>query len=187
MNRIVITGGPGFGKSSIIRELEERKYFVFHEISREILENQKQADGSIVPWKDHHAFNEAVFKGRLEQFHAAGNSARLYFYDRGLPDSLAYLLADEKDVPPHFMEEARLCSYYHKIFYTPPWTDIYQQDEERWEDFGYAEKIHEYIMRFYGGLGYQLIEIPKADIASRVDFILTELEKDFTDYLHPRP
>lgn len=184
MNRIIVTGGPGFGKSSIIHELEAQKYFVFHEFSREVLEEQKKINGDIVPWKDHHAFNEAVFKGRLAQFHAATHSNKLYFFDRGLPDSLAYLLADEKEVPQHFVDETKLCSYNHTVFITPPWKDIYMKDDQRWEGFEYAMKIHEYIEKYYRELNYQLVPVPQIDVKGRVKFILDHLKKDFPEFIH---
>ncbi len=184
MNRIVITGGPGFGKSSIIHHLESLDYIVFHEISREILEDQKKIEGDVVPWKDHHAFNEAVFKGRLAQYHAATHSNKLYFFDRGVPDSLAYLLADDKTVPAHFIDEAKTCNYNHTVFITPPWEDIYMKDDQRWEGYDYALKIHHYIEVYYSQLGYQLVEVPQLDVEERVKFILDFLRKDFAEYIH---
>lgn len=182
MNRIVITGGPGFGKSSVIKELEKRGYFVFHEVSREIMEEQKKSNGDIVPWKNHHAFNEAVFKGRLEQYHAATKNNRIYFFDRGLPDSLAYLQADEKSVPNDYLEEVKTCSYYHKVFVTPIWTEIYQTDQQRWENIDYANKVHEEIVHFYSILNYEIINLPKESVEKRADFIIEILKKDFADF-----
>jgi predicted ATPase len=184
MNRIIITGGPGFGKSSIIHELEAQQYEVFHEFSREIIAEQKKLNGDIVPWKDHHAFNEAVFKGRLAQYHAATHANRLYFFDRGLPDSLAYLLADEKEVPDDFLQETKLCSYYHTVFITAPWEEIYMKDDQRWEGFDYALKIHDNIVKYYTELNYNLVEVPQTDVKGRVEFILQALKKDFAEYLH---
>ena len=44
--KIVITGGPGTGKSSIIRQLEKHGHECLHEISRQVtLEAQKQGIG----------------------------------------------------------------------------------------------------------------------------------------------
>lgn len=183
MNRIVITGGPGFGKSSIIHHLEKLNYSVFHEISREIIAEQKKSNGHVVPWEDHHAFNEAVFKGRLAQYHSATHSNKLYFFDRGVPDSLAYLLADDKEVPNHFIEEAKLCSYNHTVFITAPWEEIYKKDNQRWEGYEYALKIHEYIEKYYTELHYQLVPVPQLEVEKRVEFILDYLNKDFADYI----
>lgn len=183
MNRIVVTGGPGFGKSTIIHHLKNAGYNVFNEVSREIIESQKVSGGDVLPWKDHHAFNEAVFKGRLEQFHAATNNHQLYFYDRGIPDSLAYLLADEKSVPSHYSDEAKLCNYYHKVFITPPWPEIYKTDNQRWEGIEYAMKIHGFITDYYVQLGYELVDLPRESVDRRAEFILNILKKDFPEYL----
>ena len=38
IKRIVITGGPGTGKTALVRELENRGYDCFHEIIREMTE-----------------------------------------------------------------------------------------------------------------------------------------------------
>lgn len=185
MNRIIITGGPGFGKSTIIHALEQRGYPVFHEVSRAVIQSQKEKDGDIVPWKDHHAFNEVVFKGRLESYHAAGHPQRLYFYDRGLPDSLAYLEADEKEVPPHFMDEIKLCPYFHRVFFTPPWREIYQLDGQRWEDYSYALHIHDTLLRYYRQLGYEIVDVPLTPVDQRVEFILRELAPHFPEQINP--
>lgn len=183
VNRIVITGGPGFGKSSIIKALEDKGYTVFHEISREIITDQKSKNGDVVPWKNHQAFNEAVFKGRLEQYHAATDSTKLYFFDRGLPDSLAYLMADNNDIPAHFHEEIKITPYYHRVFYTPYWEEIYVKDNERWENLEYVKKIQQNILHFYKESGYELIEIPKTTVDERVNFILESLKFDFADFM----
>ena len=40
--KIVITGGPGTGKTSIINKLESLGHHVFHESSREIIRKYKK-------------------------------------------------------------------------------------------------------------------------------------------------
>ena len=50
--RIVITGGPGFGKTSIIDELESRNFPCQHEVSRTIIKEQLEIGGDILPWKN---------------------------------------------------------------------------------------------------------------------------------------
>lgn len=170
--KIIITGGPGFGKSSIINQLETMGYKVFHEISREIIQHQLQIGGTCLPWLDHHTFNNAVFEARKKQYDEASILGGLYFFDRGLPDSLAYLLADEKEIPEKHFKETRLRPYFPVVFLTPPWKEIYQKDNERWEDFSYATKVHDNIRAFYGSFGYELIDIPFDTVQNRVNFIL---------------
>jgi predicted ATPase len=179
--KIVITGGPGFGKSSIINQLETMGYRVFHEISRDIIKHQQQTGGSCLPWLDHHAFNDAVFQARKKQYDEAKLPGEIYFFDRGLPDSLAYLLADEKEIPEIYFKETRIRRYYPVVFLTPPWKEIYQKDSERWEEYSYATKVHDNIRAFYGSFGYELVDIPFDTVNNRVRFILERLK----DHIHP--
>ena len=64
-NKIVITGGPGFGKSSLIFELEKRGYYSQHEISRNIIKEQLESGGDILPWKNLSTFSRLVFEKRI--------------------------------------------------------------------------------------------------------------------------
>ena len=50
--RIVISGAPGTGKTSIISGLSNSGYKCHIEVSREIIANQLQIKGSITPWQD---------------------------------------------------------------------------------------------------------------------------------------
>ena len=61
-------------------------------VSREIIANQLQINGSITPWQDLFKFSEIVIKERLKQYKQATN--KIEFYDRGIIDSFAYLLKD---------------------------------------------------------------------------------------------
>jgi predicted ATPase len=50
--RIIISGGPGFGKTTLILELEKAGFQCVHESSREIIHEQMQSGGNFLPWKD---------------------------------------------------------------------------------------------------------------------------------------
>lgn len=172
--RIVIAGGPGFGKTSVINGLEELGYPVFHEISRHVLEEEKAKDSDILPWKNHKAFNEALFNARIEQFHLANSIQGASFYDRGLPDSIGYCIANEEEIPAYFLEKAKEFRYFTKVFITPFWEEIYQKDAQRWEEIDFARKVNESIEEAYRLCGYEVIELPKVSIGERISFILKE-------------
>ena len=95
--RTVITGGPGTGKTALILELERQGYFCFHEIIREMtLEaKQKETEALVNPLafvKDPLAFNRMLLHQRIKQFEEAGRlQVSPLFYDRGIPDVLAYM------------------------------------------------------------------------------------------------
>ena len=71
---MIISGGPGFGKTSIIDELENRNYNVMHEVSRSIIKEQLESGGDILPWKNLTTFSRLLFERRVKQFENANNS-----------------------------------------------------------------------------------------------------------------
>ncbi|WP_452598150.1 AAA family ATPase, partial [Pontimicrobium sp. MEBiC01747] len=84
--KIVITGGPGTGKSSIINELIKRGYTCFEEVSRQItLEARKDGIEQLFLTKPL-LFSELLLKSRQQQFIDANkNNSEFVFLDRGIP------------------------------------------------------------------------------------------------------
>jgi predicted ATPase len=175
-NKIVITGGPGFGKSSIIFELENRGYNSQHEISRNIIKEQLESGGDILPWKNLSTFSRLVFEKRIIQ-HQEASDEKFVFFDRGIPDVVAYMMKDELELPEKYIHALTDYNYNNLVFITPPWKDIFVNDAERKEDYFNACEIHNVIIDTYLRLGYELVEIPKDSIEMRVNFILDKLLK----------
>jgi len=172
-DRIIITGGPGFGKTTLIRELEKTGSQCIHESSREIIHHQLESGGEMLPWSDLTGFSRLVFRHRLEQFH--NSLAGVVFFDRGIPDIAAYL-----DIAslPIWQELHQACienRYFETVFITPPWPEIFLNDSERKEDIEAAVKIHDSITSRYIKLGYNIIELPLTDVVSRAAFVRQKL------------
>ena len=51
-NLYVITGGPGTGKTTVLRELERRGFAVEEEVARRIIREQMESGGNALPWGD---------------------------------------------------------------------------------------------------------------------------------------
>jgi predicted ATPase len=164
--RIVLTGGPGFGKSSIIQELERRGHAVFHEVAREIIHEIQTRNGDF----DLELFSAKVQLGRIRQFHQA--TENMHFYDRGIPDIAGFLLKDKTPIPTELIDLCATLSYHKTVFITPPWEAIYHKDPERREDFREAVKVHKALEATYASLGYELVAIPMGSIVQRCDFVL---------------
>ncbi|MEX1188334.1 MAG: AAA family ATPase [Bacteroidia bacterium] len=171
--RILLTGGPGFGKSSIIAELERSGHHVFHEVAREIIQEETSKMGDALPWKNIQEFSSKVLQGRIDQFEIGRN--KISFYDRGLPDIVAFLVKDKNPIPQELMNLCQSKKYFDPVFITPPWESIFHRDEERKEDFNAAIKVHKAIEQIFPELGYQLISIPMGSVKWRSEFVLSKL------------
>lgn len=173
--KIVITGGPGTGKSSIIHKLEAMGEKCLHEISREvILEAQKEGIDQLFLEKPL-LFSQKLLEGRLDQYLEAGKlNSQHVFIDRGLPDVLAYMDYFKTDYPDLFHTTCENYQY-DRIFILPPWEEIYTSDNERYESFEEALKISSYLYSTYKKYGYEPIEVPKLSIHERTEFILNKI------------
>jgi predicted ATPase len=172
---IVIIGGPGTGKSSIIEGLVAKGYCCYPEISREVtLEAQKRGIEQLF-LEDPLLFSQMLLDGRIKQFNNAQNEPhQLVFIDRGIPDVVAYLDYIGDDYPNHFVDACNE-NVYTKIFILPPWEEIYQSDSERYENFDQAKTIYKHLTQTYINYGYDLIEVPKDSVDNRILFILDKI------------
>ena len=173
--RIVITGGPGTGKSSIINELIKRGFTCLEEISREvILEAQKQGIDQLF-LTDPLVFSERLLSGRTQQYYDVEKlQTEVAFFDRGIPDVVAYMDFKGDDYPPHFVKACKDCTY-DFVFILKPWQAIYTIDNERYEDFSQAVQIHEHLLNTYQKYDYNLWDVPFDTVENRTDYILKTL------------
>jgi predicted ATPase len=174
---IVIIGGPGTGKTSIIEKLIANGHCCYPEISRQVtLEAQKQGIEQLF-LKNPLLFSELLLEGRKKQFESACNEPHeVVFLDRGIPDVLAYMhyIGDSY---PSFFDAACREHIYTRIFILPPWEEIYVSDRERYENFEQAKLIYNHLTETYQNYGYELIEVPKDSVDNRILFILDKISK----------
>ncbi|MFT5715331.1 MAG: putative ATPase [Flavobacterium sp.] len=172
---IIIIGGPGTGKSTIIDGLIAKGFCCYPEISREVtLEAKKQGIEQLFLEKPL-LFSELLLEGRKKQFTNAQNEPHnVVFIDRGIPDVLAYMHYIGDSYPASFDAVCREHTY-SKIFILPPWEEIYVSDEARYENYEQAKLIQNHLIETYQGYGYNLIEVPKDTVDNRILFILDEI------------
>lgn len=172
---IVIIGGPGTGKTTIIGRLISKGFCCYPEISREItIEAQKQGIEQLF-LKKPLLFSKLLLEGRKKQYKDALKEPHdIVFIDRGIPDILAYLNYIGTTYPPVFETTCKE-HLYSKIFILPPWEEIYESDEARYENYEQSKLIYNHIHEIYQNLGYNLIEVPKDTPENRILFILDKI------------
>ena len=67
--------------------------------------------------------------------------------------------------------------YHHRVFFTPPWPEIYATDAERRHDMDAAVAEYDRLLLDYPSLGYQVITVPKIGVSDRADFVLQTLTR----------
>ena len=174
---IVIIGGPGTGKTTIIDGLVAKGHCCYPEISRVVtLEAKKQGIEQLFLEKPL-LFSELLLEGRKKQFqNATKEPHEIVFIDRGIPDVLAYMHYIGDSYPATFDAACREHTY-SKIFILPPWEEIYISDAERYENFEQAKLIYNHLTETYQNYGYKLIEVPKDTMNNRILFILDEISR----------
>jgi predicted ATPase len=168
----VITGGPGSGKSTLLDALEARGFARSVEAGRGIIQDQAAIGGQALPWSDPAAFAELMLSWEMRSYRMAQEGSGTVFFDRGVPDVIGYLRLMKEAVPAHFDKAARSFRYNRRVFIAPPWEEIFIPDRERRQDFAEAARTYESMVATYQDYGYELVEIPRAPVQRRVEFIL---------------
>ena len=173
---LLIIGGPGTGKTTLIDGLLRKGFCCYPEISREVtLEAKKQGIDQLF-LTNPLLFSEMLLQGRITQFkNACAEPHDVVFLDRGIPDILAYMHYIGDTYPKNFDLACREHQY-SKIFVLPPWEEIYESDSERYENFEQAKEIHIELVNTYQKYGYELISVPKDTVNNRINFIFSKLE-----------
>lgn len=175
-NFIVITGGPGSGKTSLITALGVAGFDVTVEAGRGVIQDQVAIGGDALPWRDPAAFAELMLGWEMRSYHMARERSGPVFFDRGVPDVLGYLRLMQLPVPAHIERAVDVFRYSPRVFIAPPWREIFRQDAERKQDFAEAERTHAAMAETYTGLGYELVTLPRVSVHERVSFIIGMLQ-----------
>ncbi len=173
---IVITGGPGTGKTSIINKLQSQGYPCLLEISRQVtLEARKKGIEQLF-LTEPLLFSEMLLDGRKKQHaEATESSDELIFLDRGIPDIVAYMDFIGSEYPQPFIDACN-DHRYDLVFILPPWEAIYKSDNERYESFDEALRIHDNLLNTYKRYRYNVLEVPFGPVVDRCNFILNEIK-----------
>lgn len=179
-NFIVLTGGPGAGKTTIIQALEMRGYSCAEETGRKVIKEQIDQKGSALPWENQESFRDLMLKQEITSYKLHQNDSGLVFFDRGIIDVLGYSQLEKLGISDELMESCKHFRYNPSVFIFPPWETIFTCDSERKQDFATAVATHRAMVKAYAHYGYNPIEVPKCSEGERVEFILANVPRSTT-------
>ncbi|MEN0052090.1 MAG: AAA family ATPase [Mucilaginibacter sp.] len=180
MSRFIITGGPGSGKTNLLEALRALNYTCSEEASRQLIIQEVQQGSNCLPWIDMRCFADKALQKMILSYEATSGLG-LTFYDRGIPDIIAYLKVAGLPVPEYYYEACQQHLYHQTVFILEPWQEIYINDSERWQTYPESEQLYMAIAEVYKSLNYNLIEVPKLTVNERADFIINYINSVLGD------
>lgn len=173
-NFFLFTGGPGVGKTTLLRHLEALGERIVEETHRAVIAEQAAAGSRAVPWDDHAAYCELCVRRDIAKFDALAHETGRVFFDRGILDGF-----DPRwDAPPELLQAAQARRYNRRVFVFPPWREIYETDTERRQDWAEAEATFPRILAGLERFGYAALVVPPGPVGDRAAFVLSEARLD---------
>jgi predicted ATPase len=168
---VVLSGASSGGKSTLLSELSYQGYAVSAEVCRAIIKEYGDIDPLIR--------GEMIITRSIAAYHHAGkmNAVKddVVFFDRSFLEVVSYFQSIGIHKYDYLIDDLR---FYHSIFLTPPWKEIFIQDNERKHSYEDAVKEYDQIIKFYPKHGYDMIEVPKISVKKRIEFVLDILKSE---------
>ncbi|MEM9327150.1 MAG: AAA family ATPase [Bacteroidota bacterium] len=173
-NRYLITGGPGFGITTTIKELEALGQNTVKEAARQVIHREiSQPDSTVLPWKDRTAFDDAIAKLKVLDYEGTPAMQKVFF-DRGLPDLVGWSRYYHKSYR-RFIGVMEKHPFNRKVFFTVPWEEIYEQNKERPMPYHESVRVHDQLAKAYEDMGFEIQFLSKVNPKERADFILRQV------------
>lgn len=175
----VITGGPGVGKTTLINELNGYGFQTVQEDARKIIKAQIETDSEGLPWKNKELYAKLMLEASLRSYDEVNTKmfSNFIFFDRGILDTICYMKMEQIPVSDEIKEMVRQYPYNKNVFILPPWQEIYETDNERKQSWEEAECTFKKMKETYLEFGYNVIEVPKASVKERTEFIIQNIDK----------
>ncbi len=167
----VITGAPCSGKTSVIHGLERLGYRVVHEVARAYIDEELKKGKNLEQIKaDGLAFERHILNRKVK-IEASLAKDDVVFFDRALPDSIAYFKIEGLN-PGEPLEKSKDVRY-KKVFLLQRL--VFEKDPVRSEDEAIAIELDRLIKDSYQMLGYDVVHVPVLSIQERIEFILQRI------------
>lgn len=162
--RVVITGGPSVGKTTIVSLLEKRGYPVVHEHATQIIK-----EGKVLPWVDRVAFQTEVLRRQVFSEQNLPDNGPV-FLDRGLFDGEAYYIYDRLEIPQIF---ANLDASCYSVAFLIEELPFFDANEVRRENLDFTRQITDILESCYTRRKVPVVRVPALPPEERVELVLS--------------
>lgn len=170
MQRVVLSGCSGGGKSTLLAALANRGFPTVSEPGRRIVESELAHCGDALPWSNAPQFARQCIDLALADLNTIPPGDGWAFFNRGLVDAATAFR--------HFTGKhaeiavGQLRCYHRQAFLVPPWPEIYKTDGNRRHSFAEAAAEYDRLTSAYCGLGYDVVILPFIGVEERVEEVL---------------
>ena len=164
----VITGAPSSGKTTLLERIASLDYQTVPEAARVFIDTEMAKGRTLREIRADEALFQQIVLGLKVESESRTPTDRLTFFDRGIPDSIAYYQICKQDPAPAI--QASRERRYKGIFLLERLP--LENDYSRVEDEATAEMLDELLYRSYADLGYKVVRVPVMPIDERAHFIL---------------
>ena len=176
---IVITGGPGVGKTSAKEYFRTLGVAVVDEAATDVIVREQDA-GISEPWVKK-GFREKIIALQEErQLEATAKKTNLVVFDRSPIDTFTYCLHIGKDEPTgeliRAVQKVVDAGYYDEKVFLLENLGFCNQNEVRCEDQDESLIIQMRLQESYKKLGFTVVQVPPVSIEERVERILATLQ-----------
>jgi predicted ATPase len=167
----VITGAPCSGKTAVIRMLQQRGHKVVHEVARAYIDNELMKGKALTEIKaDEESFERHILMEKV-RIEAKLSKDEIIFFDRGVPDSIAYYKLNGLNAAEPFQKSLEV--RYQNVFLFERLRFL--TDPVRSESEKTARRLNRLIEESYQSLSYDIIHVPLLSVEERTEFILERL------------
>ena len=174
--KIVLTGGPGTGKSSILDELKARGFSCMPEISREVTQKAQKKGFSNYFFLTLCCLATCYSKEESININKHNRTMLTGFFSIEEYQMFMLIWITVKHHITRIFKEKSRNYRYDVIFLFKPWSVIYISDNERYENFEESKAIDRCLQHAYQEQGYSVIEVPFGTVKERCNFMINWLK-----------